>query len=147
MTRRAGAPVVYVESSAVVAWLFGEPSADRIDESMEASLALVTSALTLTEVERAVVRAEALGIVAPADAAELRAALADLTATWTVVDVTDGILRESRLPFPREPVRTLDAIHLATVRMCARSVPTIAVLALDERVRTNAAQLGVVVLP
>lgn len=33
---------------------------------------------------------------------------------WDVHELTERVLARARLPFPVEPIRTLDALHLAT---------------------------------
>ena len=45
------------------------------------------------------------------------------------------------------PIRTLDAIHLATAVLARSLVPDLAVLSLDERIRGSAEQMGFQVLP
>lgn len=147
MTARRPTGPTYVETSALLSWLFGEARADPVDECFEVASALLTSALTMTEAERAIARGEALGDLSADEAAALRAALADLTDAWTVFDVTDDILRDARIRFPKEPVRTLDAIHLATARKAARRLPSLTVVSLDERVRENARMLSLAVAP
>ncbi len=54
-------------------------------------------------------------------------------------------MRGSR--FPDEPVRTLDAIHLASMAFLRESLPDLVVLSTDERVRLNTVQLGFEVRP
>ena len=49
--------------------------------------------------------------------------------------------------FPSEPIRSLDAIHLATAVLARSLVPDLTVLSLDERVRRSAEQMGFRVLP
>jgi predicted DNA-binding protein (UPF0278 family) len=49
--------------------------------------------------------------------------------------------------FPREPVRTLDAIHLATALLHAAEIGALVVLSIDQRVRANADALGLAVVP
>jgi hypothetical protein len=49
--------------------------------------------------------------------------------------------------FPLEPVRTLDAIHLASMAVLRESLPDLVVLSTDARVRENSAQLGFEVRP
>jgi len=51
------------------------------------------------------------------------------------------------MPFPVEPIRTLDAIHLASAILARAAVPDLALLSLDERVRANGRALGFTVLP
>ncbi|MBI3795873.1 MAG: hypothetical protein HY268_02755 [Deltaproteobacteria bacterium] len=48
---------------------------------------------------------------------------------------------------PLEPVRTLDAIHLASALFLRESFPDLLILSTDERVRHNALPLGFDVLP
>jgi predicted nucleic acid-binding protein len=53
----------------------------------------------------------------------------------------------ARSSFPVEPVRTLDAIHLATAAVFHESLGGLQVLSFDERIRANAQQLGLGVTP
>ena len=53
----------------------------------------------------------------------------------------------ARRRFPREPVRALDALHLATVLRIGDFRPGLGVLSFDRRIRANAAALGFDVLP
>jgi len=49
---------VYLETSAVLRWLFGEPDAPAIARRIEEASEPVCSALTLLEANRALIRAE-----------------------------------------------------------------------------------------
>jgi len=46
-----------------------------------------------------------------------------------------------------EPLRTLDALHVASVLAARSAIPNIALLSLDGRVRENGVALGFDVLP
>jgi len=59
-----------------------------------------------------------------------------------VVAVTDDILARVRRPFPVEPVRTPDAVHLATVESLGEPPQLISVVTRGQRVRENAKALG-----
>ncbi len=59
----------------------------------------------------------------------------------------EEISDRARTPFPEEPVRTLDAIHLATAVVSRKLVPEIRLLSLDERIRSCGRALGFEVLP
>jgi hypothetical protein len=59
-----------------------------------------------------------------------------------VVAVTDAILARVRRPFPVEPIRTLDAIHLATAELLGEPPPLMTIVTRDDRVRENAVALG-----
>ena len=57
------------------------------------------------------------------------------------------VVDRARQPFPGDPVRTLDAIHLASALVARASVPGLGVLSLDERIRRVARTLGLKVVP
>ena len=59
-----------------------------------------------------------------------------------LVAVTDGVLARVRRPFPVEPIRTLDAVHLATAELLGEPPPLITIVTRDVRVRENAHALG-----
>ena len=59
-----------------------------------------------------------------------------------IVAVTDGVLARVRRPFPVEPIRTLDAVHLATAELLGEPPPLVTVVTRDVRVRVNAQALG-----
>jgi len=59
--------------------------------------------------------------------------------------VTRAVLLRAGRPFPIEPVRTLDAIHLATLETLGDTPQLISVITRDARVRENARALGYVV--
>lgn len=76
-----------------------------------------------------------------------RAVLAGTVDHWVVFDLDPEIVERARRPFPGEPIRTLDAIHLATASLAQSLVPELSVLSLDDRVRSSARQMGFRVLP
>ena len=53
----------------------------------------------------------------------------------------------ARTEIPAEPVRTLDAIHIASVLTLRDALGDLRVLSLDKRMRTCVSALGVRVLP
>jgi hypothetical protein len=53
----------------------------------------------------------------------------------------------ARRPFPGDPVRTLDAIHLASVLVARSAVAGLELLSLDERIRSVGKKLGLTLLP
>jgi predicted nucleic acid-binding protein len=139
--------ILYAESSAVAAWLLGEPGYPGLAKLLFGPDEVVTSALTRLECARALVRAR-LGrrISAVEEQAALRR-LDESSASWHTVDLGEEILDVAGAHFPREPVRTLDALHLATAKLVFDETGDLSVLSLDERVRENAAALGMTVLP
>jgi hypothetical protein len=61
---------------------------------------------------------------------------------WTTLGISTEVDDRARREFPREPVRTLDAVHLATASVFAEALGEIRMLSLDDRVRANAKLLG-----
>ena len=62
-----------------------------------------------------------------------------------VLEVDRAVLARVRRPFPIEPIRTLDAVHLATLELLGEAPQLVTVVTRDARVRENAAALGFVV--
>ena len=132
--------VRYIESSALVAALL-ERDADAL-KSVRTRGRKVTSALTIAEAARAILRARAAGrLTADQERAAVRA-LRQFERRCFLVAVTDPILARVRRPFPVEPVRTLDAVHLATTELLGEPPPLITVVTRDIRVGDNARSLG-----
>lgn len=103
---------------------------------------LVTSALTSAEAARAIVRARTANRVSQAQVHEATLALQRFWRRCHVMAVDDAVLARAGRPFPVEPVRTLDAVHLATAERLADTPELVTVVTRDERVRANALALG-----
>jgi predicted nucleic acid-binding protein len=133
---------VYLETSAVVRWLFGERDAPKIAQCIQGTAEPLCSALTLVEVQRVVVRAERERPSRARQLHLLRRQLVEASADWHLMEITPDIRIRAGEPFPNEPVRTLDAIHLATALHFARVFPALPVLTFDERILRNLEPLG-----
>ena len=133
---------LYAESSAILAWLLGEPVAEDIREVLSSAESVVTSDLTLVECDRVVARVVAGGELSEADGATLRGELSIASAQWVILRLEAEITARARHRFPNEPVRTLDALHLASALSAKAAAPDLVVLSLDKQVRANARGLG-----
>src|SRR5258706_263951 len=89
----------------------------------------------------------ALQELTEAEAADRRAHLIAAAAHWQVLRIAAEIVDRARQPFPGDPIRTLDAIHLASLLVARSAVVGLRLLSLDERVRQAANGLGVAVEP
>ena len=138
---------LYAESSAVLAWLLDEAAAAPVRRSLASEATVVASDLTVIECERVLIRAAALGDLTEAEAADRRAHLAAAASHWHVLRISPDIVERARQPFPGEPIRTLDAIHLASLLVTRSSVRGLELLSLDDRIRRAAAALGVRLRP
>lgn len=133
---------VYAESSAVLAWLLGEDAAARVREVLSTAELVMASDLTLIECDRVLIPAVALGEVNEAASADRRAHLNAAAAHWHVLRLNPDIVERARHPFPAEPIRTLDAMHLASALAARSAIAGVELLSLDDRVRGAGAQLG-----
>ena len=138
---------LYAESSAVLAWLLGEEAGPQVRRLLAAADLVVASDLTLIECDRVLIRAAALGELTEAEAAGRRAHLTAAASHWHVLRIHPDVVDRARSPFPGEPVRTLDAIHLASALTARTAVAALGLLSLDERVRKAGALLGLTLLP
>ena len=139
--------IAYAETSAVLSWLLGEPGSAAALKILAGSSDVLASALTLVECRRVLRRAVASGRLDEAEGERRRARLAAAADHWTVAEITDEVLRRAEGPFPIEPIRTLDALHLAAAVELRLDIGPLSMVSLDERVRANAAALGFEVLP
>jgi predicted nucleic acid-binding protein len=130
----------YIESSALVAALLERDAAAV--KSIRARGRPVTSALTIAETARTILRARAtMRLTVEEERAAVRA-LRRFERRCYVVAVTDTVLDRVRRPFPVEPIRTLDAVHLATAELLGEPPQLVTVVSRDARVRDNAQALG-----
>ena len=115
MTRR-----LYVETSALLRVLLDG------DESLRPALSgegLCTSALTFVEAARAVSRARRERRLDATEAREAERRLAAFERSCDTIAIGEDILRRARQELSEEPVRSLDAIHLASCQTTGRTDP------------------------
>lgn len=139
MTRR-----LYVETSYLLRVIL------EGDDALRPALlgeGLHTSALTLLEAARAIARARREGRLDAAGAREAGQRLATFERGCGIVALADDVLSKAREDFPEEPIRTLDAIHVASFRLLDEQLGGFEVASCDSRVRRNAAALGFAVVP
>ncbi len=131
----------------MLAWLFDEPRAAEVAAALESAELVVTSELTGVECARALQRVASRGLINRVQAATLLAEFEAAAAQWDRLEVRERVIGLASGPFPIEPIRALDAIHLASAMLAREVWPELAVLSFDERVRANAAALDYAVLP
>jgi predicted nucleic acid-binding protein len=139
--------IVYAESSAVLAWLLGDARGGEAAGVLAAAHAVVASDLTVVECERVLIRAWSTGMLSEAAAADHGAVLARAAASWTRLRLGGDVMERAIRPFPIEPVRTLDALHLGSALVARSAAPGLRLLTLDQRIRENGARLGLEPLP
>jgi predicted nucleic acid-binding protein len=132
--------LAYVETSALLAALLEQDASAR--DTLRQPQRRVTSALTFVEAYRAVVRARVGGRLTPSQERRVVRNLQTFAARCDVMSITDDVLDRAGRPFPVEPIRTLDAIHLASAEALGEAPQLVTMLTRDARVRANAQALG-----
>ena len=126
----------------MLAWLLGEATGHRVREVLRRASLVLASDLVLIECDRVLIRAITLGEIDEAKAADRRAYLNTAAAHWHLCRLSLDIVDRARRAFPAEPVRTLDAIHLASALAVRSAVPSVELLSLDDRIRRTGEHLG-----
>lgn len=139
--------IVYAESSAVLSWLLGESRGEEILQFLEDADFVVTSDLTLIECDRVLHRGLSLGELDMDRVVRCRTTLRRVVAGWVLLRISTEIVERARGQFPQEPIRSLDAIHLASALDTIALIPETNLLSLDERVRRCGRALGIGILP
>jgi antitoxin (DNA-binding transcriptional repressor) of toxin-antitoxin stability system len=109
-----GALTLYAETSAVLRWLFDETDGTEVGARLREAEEFLCSRLTLIEVRRIVRRMVSSGDLHETAAADVHDAFALAVARWGVLELTRAVADRAEDRFPVEPVRTLDALHLAS---------------------------------
>ncbi len=134
--------VLYIETSAVLAWLFGEDAADAVIGAINSHENIVTSVLTVLEIDRGLNRAACTAVISEVQAGRLRKLSREQLRGWELMEITREVRDRAGKPFPAEPVRSLDAIHLATGLQFLEIYDDVHFLSLDKRIRENLEPLG-----
>lgn len=139
--------LLYAESSAVLRWLLNEPDPDGVARELRQASRVLASELTMLECRRMLVRLVTAGTIGPLSADRRRGDLERLAQDWDLWPIDSAVLSRASESWPKEPVQSLDSIHLATLSLARGAVPDIKCLSLDLRVRENVAAMGVSLIP
>jgi predicted nucleic acid-binding protein len=123
--------VIYLDSSVALARLFGEGRTPRVSIWAEA---LVSSRLLEYEVWNRI-HARGAGAV-------LAGAVEALLDPLTFVELSRPVLTRALQPFPTQ-VRTLDALHLATIEFIRDGGESVELASYDNRLIAGARTLGI----
>lgn len=116
-------------------------------ERILASSLRLACSLTFLQTARAVIRAKAAGRMSGQKQRAVTDALGLLERASQILAVGVEALHAARQTFPHEPVRALDAIHLAAALAWRQQVGPLAIASMDEVLRRNAATLGFALVP
>src|ERR1700722_14069858 len=131
---------LYAETSAVLRVLLEGDA--QLAAALAAAQLLVTSDLTLAEADRGLRRARLDGRLDATGFRDGQQWLIRFARSCNTLALNTAVLDRVKRDFPIDPVRTLDALHLATLKMWDETVGPVSVLSTDNRVRANAAAWG-----
>ncbi|MCK4803122.1 MAG: type II toxin-antitoxin system VapC family toxin [Spirochaetes bacterium] len=133
---------LYIETSAVLAWLLGEPVSHRVIDTINRHETIVSSVSLIVETGRALIRAETEGIIDAGGHQRLKGLFAEHSNGWSYLEINSLIRKRAAKPFPIEPIRSLDAVHLSTALEFLQIYPDLVVLSFDKRIIDNLVPLG-----
>jgi len=129
---------LYLETSALLRVLFRQRPYAGILERIAAAERLVTSRLTRIESARALLRAAREPGVEPAAAARAEQDVARLFDRVALLEISPEVAALAERVAPGSPLRSLDAIHLATWQLARGYEPGLELLTSDLRLATAA---------
>lgn len=133
---------VYVETSAVLACMLGEPDAKKVSRLLNKADVVLSSTLTILEAKRALFRLENQDAITASERSKTLGVLENNLLGWNLLEITFEIQQRAGEKFPVEPVRSLDAIHLVSMLEFLKIYPNLKVLTFDSRIRENLEPLG-----
>jgi len=125
----------------------GESRETSVRSQLRRAKSVIASDLTPVECDRGIIRARALDEITEKQAQVYRSRLVEASNHWYILKVGAEIVERARLPFPHEPIRTLDALHIASALIGRTAISDLALLTLDERIRVAGKELGFTILP
>jgi predicted nucleic acid-binding protein len=131
--------VVYVDTSAVLRAVLERGMSPDVETKLGGARYVITSRLSLVEAARALARLR----VAGTGEAAIADATREVDALWarvTLWELTPAVCELAGHVGPQLPLRTLDALHLATWLLARRRLGEVELLTSDERLaRASAA--------
>jgi len=129
---------LYVETSAALRAVLEAGTTPGVEERIRAAEVLVTSRLSFVESARALLRVRRLAEVPEARIADVERELTSLWRHCHVWELTQTVCDLAERVAPHVPLRSLDALHLATFVLARRQVAGLELLTADERLREAA---------
>jgi predicted nucleic acid-binding protein len=129
---------LYVDTSAALRAVLEAGTSPEIEARLAEADVLITSRLSVVESARALARAR-LELRLPED--RLADASRQLDQLWSRCEIwalSEGVCDLAGTIVPNQPLRTLDALHLATYLMARRRLGSIDLLTADDRLRRAA---------
>jgi predicted nucleic acid-binding protein len=124
---------LYLDTSAVLRAALETGTTPDVEARIRSAPVLVTSRLSLVESERAVLRARSATDVPEGRLADAQREIEAVWARCEIWELTRAVCEVARQVAPRKPLRTLDALHLATFVLARRKIEGLELLTVDAR--------------
>jgi predicted nucleic acid-binding protein len=131
---------LYLDTSAVLRAVLEAGTTPDMERSLRNAPVLLTSRLSLVESSRALIRARTVNGISAERLADTEREIDGIWARCEVWELTRGVCELARHVASNKPLRTLDALHLATFLLARRKVEGLVLLTADERLRDAASR-------
>ncbi|MBI4540725.1 MAG: type II toxin-antitoxin system VapC family toxin [Gemmatimonadetes bacterium] len=132
------ADVLYLDTAAVLRALLETGTSPELERRIGSARALVTSRLSHVEAARAFLRLRAEAAVSEECLADAQRAVDALWARCETWELTASVCDAAATVAPHAPLRTLDALHLATYVLARRRLPGLELVTTDDRLENAA---------
>ena len=134
MTARTGSgAALYLDTSVALRATLEQGTTPEIEQRIAAAPVLVTSRLSLVESARALLRVRLNGRVAESQLADIRRELDTLWTRCELWALSQPVCELAVILAPDKPLRTLDALHLATFLLARRRIEGLQLVTADQR--------------
>lgn len=134
----AAATALYLDTSVALRATLEHGTTPEIEHRIAAAPALVTSRLSLVESARAMLRLRVQGDVSESRLADAQRELDALWHRCELWELSPAVCDLASLLAPDQPLRTLDALHLATFLLARRRIEGLELLTADRRLEDAA---------
>jgi predicted nucleic acid-binding protein len=124
---------LYLDTSAVLRAVLESGATPEIEKRIGEAGTLITSRLALVEAGRASHRIRARGVVSEEELADAGWEMDALWARCDIWELTPRVCEMAGQVAPGRPLRTLDALHLATYLLARRRIAGLSLLTADRR--------------
>lgn len=135
-------PVLYVETSAVLRAVLERGMTPEVERRIAEARYLITSRLSLVEAARALLRLRQDEQLTEVQIADAGRQLDSLWARCTIWELTRAVCDLASQVAPLKPLRTLDALHLATYLVARRRLGAdVSLLTVDQHLQDASASV------
>jgi uncharacterized protein len=124
---------LYLDSSAVLRPVLEQGLSPEIEQRLADAEVLITSRLSLVETARAFLRVRRLGERSESVLADAERAVGALWRRCEIWELSREVCELAELVAPKTPLRSLDALHLATFVLARREIEDLQLLTADDR--------------